>query len=65
MAERDPELIRVKVAAEMLGVSIRVIYDLIRSGRLPAYNLGTEDSPSFRLDVDEVRAFLRSSRVSA
>jgi len=45
-------------AAKVLRVSPRRIRSEIEAGRLRAINLGTGKRPSYRIDPDDLRAFL-------
>lgn len=46
-------------AAELLGVSRRMVYDLFASGRLPGYRYSAR---AVRFDVADVEAFRQASR---
>ncbi len=51
------QLLSIAECARALGVSERTIRRLISQRRLPAFKVGGQ----WRLDLDEVRAFLRSA----
>jgi excisionase family DNA binding protein len=52
---RIKRALKVKELAEMIGLCVRQVYDLIGSGTLPAYRLGG----AIRLDPVIVGAWLR------
>ena len=52
-------MLTAKQVAEMLGVSVRQIYDLAASGKLPAYRFGR----SLRFAPSDVETFVIACRV--
>jgi excisionase family DNA binding protein len=50
-------LVSLAEAARALGVSERTVRRLVTAGRVPAYKVGGQ----WRVDVDEVKACLRSA----
>jgi excisionase family DNA binding protein len=46
------------VVAELLGLHIKYVYELARTGKLPSYQIGG----ATRFDGKEVSAWLRSKR---
>lgn len=53
------ELLKVKQAAEILGVNQASVYDLVQSGKLPHYRIGMGRGV-IRLRQDDVEAYLES-----
>jgi excisionase family DNA binding protein len=53
-------LLTVSEVAELLGVSTKKVYRLIRSGELPALRLGLRKGAAVRIERDELLAWLRS-----
>jgi len=51
------QLLSIAECARALGVSERTVRRLVTAGRVPAYRVGGQ----WRLDLDEVRACLRSA----
>jgi excisionase family DNA binding protein len=51
---RDPDVLTVDEAAEMLGVHVRTVYAELRAGRLPGRKVGR----SWRLHRDGITAWL-------
>ena len=53
---REPWLLRVEEAAELVGVSRSFLYNLISSGQLPSVRIGG----CRRIWADQLREFLRN-----
>jgi excisionase family DNA binding protein len=53
---RDPDVLTVDEAAEMLGVHVRTVYAELRAGRLPGRKVGR----SWRLHRDGIATWLSS-----
>jgi len=52
-----PELLTIREAAELLRVSHQTVYQLVRSGRLPAHRVGRQ----WRISQETLVGWLRES----
>ncbi len=48
--------------ASQLGISIRQVYNLVESGKLPRHKLGDRRNSPVRIAQSDVRAYLESTR---
>ena len=55
---RSSALLKVKEAAQRLGMSASSLYRLCKSGRVPAYAAGSKGY-GVRVDIEEAKAALR------
>ena len=51
-----------KEVATILNLSLDMVYDLLRDGRMPAIRLGTGRRPTWRIPKDGFEVYLRSLR---
>jgi len=54
-----PLAVRPKEAARMLNISDRTLFNLIKSGRLPATKIGSGRAGAVLISVAAIEAFLR------
>ena len=55
---REAKALSVAEAAKMLGISAGTVYDLVRTGKLPAIRIGVRRG-AIRIQVGIVEAFMR------
>ena len=53
-----PDLLTVQQVAHMVGAHANLVYKAIGSGRLAAYNIGTAESPQYRISEQQVMDWL-------
>ncbi len=62
--EADSSFVRTAAARKRLGVTHKVLYSLIRSGKLAAVDVGTGKTPRYVIRNTDIDGFLNRRRVN-
>lgn len=63
-AHTEVEYARLKDAARITGLDYQMLYNLIRSGEIPASNLGSATRSVWWVRLTDVRDYIDSKRVA-
>ncbi len=63
-AHAEVEYARLKDAARITGLDYQLLYNLIRSGEIPASNLGSGSRSVWWVRLTDIRAYIDGRRVA-